>query len=480
MRISWVLIVAVSTFLIAVVNGDALIRDGDPFWHLASGRWMIENQQPILVDLFSHSMRGASWVSHEWLSSIVMQIAYLLGGWTGLVILFSAVLALTAAQIAKFLFDELEPAYALLLTLFALGSISAHLMARPHSLVMPIMVFCVIDLVQSMRMSRTPHWIFFILLCLWANLHGSFVLGLGLIVFFMAETVWLAGSAGDRIKQLKKWGICLLLGLVACTATPHGFAGLLFPFQLTQMEGLLSYIGEWQSPNFHHLTFQELWIVSLLMLGFLTKFQMSFLRSVLVIFLIHLSLKHFRHVGLLGAILPILIASPLAKTISAMRVDNKHSSKLDGFFDHFKSPANLGGVMASMVITVVLTFIYLLIAGPMTPRQSIAPFAAVAAAKKMELQGNVFNSYTFGGYLIFMDIAPFIDGRADMYGGDFVKKAVEAHNAVPGKLEPLLSEYQIQWTMLMPTAPAVALLDQSANWQRVYTDDYAIIHRRLP
>ena len=42
----------------------------------------------------------------------------------------------------------------------------------------------------------------------------------------------------------------------------------------------------------------------------------------------------------------------------------------------------------------------------------------------------------------------------------------------------LLDEYRIGATLLALSTPAVALLDRSPDWKRVYADDVAVVHTR--
>ena len=93
--------------------------------------------------------------------------------------------------------------------------------------------------------------------------------------------------------------------------------------------------------------------------------------------------------------------------------------------------------------------------------------------------GPVFNDYGFGGYMISAGVAPFIDGRAELYGGAFVARhhrAVTLEN-LPDLLK-LLDEYNIGATLLPPTRPAVALLDRLPGWERLYSDELAVVHVR--
>jgi hypothetical protein len=70
-----------------------------------------------------------------------------------------------------------------------------------------------------------------------------------------------------------------------------------------------------------------------------------------------------------------------------------------------------------------------------------APSAAVQFVKDHRLGGPVFNDYESGGYLIFSGIAPFMDGRAGMYGDAFLKRA-----ATPSEMPALLEKYAVVWT----------------------------------
>jgi hypothetical protein len=83
----------------------------------------------------------------------------------------------------------------------------------------------------------------------------------------------------------------------------------------------------------------------------------------------------------------------------------------------------------------------------------------VAAAVGWHL-ARVLNDYDFGGYLIARDVAPFIDGRTELYGEKFFVD----HNAASGLMEPenlfrLLEEYRIEATLMRTQDAATKLLD---------------------
>jgi hypothetical protein len=91
----------------------------------------------------------------------------------------------------------------------------------------------------------------------------------------------------------------------------------------------------------------------------------------------------------------------------------------------------------------------------------------------------IFSTAPFGGYLLSRDIKTFIDGRAELYGEQFV---IDYFDAVEAKdvdlLLRLLETYRIDATLLNPTLPATKLLDHLPGWKRLYADDIAVIHVR--
>ena len=109
---------------------------------------------------------------------------------------------------------------------------------------------------------------------------------------------------------------------------------------------------------------------------------------------------------------------------------------------------------------------------------AIAPAPALAVAKRAELSGPVFNDYDFGGYLIFEGVAPFVDGRVDLYGDAFMRTYASALASEGDALPRVLDHYRIAWTLLMPDEPAVAALDRDPAWERLYADASAVVHRR--
>jgi hypothetical protein len=115
---------------------------------------------------------------------------------------------------------------------------------------------------------------------------------------------------------------------------------------------------------------------------------------------------------------------------------------------------------------------------PFAPHMRGSPVAAVAELKKLNV-ARVFNDYDFGGFLIANGVAPFIDGRTELYGEKFFVD----HNAASGLMEPdnlfrFLDQYKIEATLMRTQSAATKLLDHVDGWQKIYSDDIATIHLR--
>src|SRR5439155_10116748 len=107
------------------------------------------------------------------------------------------------------------------------------------------------------------------------------------------------------------------------------------------------------------------------------------------------------------------------------------------------------------------------------PRGGVTPVAAVQAAREAGLRGHVFNSVGFGGYLMYVGIPTFVDGRADLFGDPFLQRYVAAWSAVGGGLPDLLDHYTVAWSLLEPQSPAASLLHYLPGWERIHADPYA-------
>lgn len=107
------------------------------------------------------------------------------------------------------------------------------------------------------------------------------------------------------------------------------------------------------------------------------------------------------------------------------------------------------------------------------------PVAAVEYLQANEMTGQRgFNSYNWGGYLIWRGIPVFVDGRADVYGDDFLHYYRRTFDLTSRWQEPL-DDFDIDYVLVERLSPLVTLLNSSEAWQEIYLDDVSAIFTRV-
>lgn len=472
---SWPLLVGLVVLARLLAARMALLNDPDTYLHIAAGRWILAHHALPLHDPFSHSMPGANWISSEWLAQVGLAAIYDRFGWSGIILLTAGCTAVAAALLLRFLLRRLPALPALIAAVAALALLQPHVLARPHIIALPLLVLWSGWLLAARDDGRPPPVAALPLLVLWANLHGSFLFGLALAGFLGLEAVLQPGRRSRRDEALR-WGGFLLAAILATLLTPHGIPGLTEPLRLVAMPAVQSSFGEWLSPDFQQSPALELWVLGLVLTGFATGARLMPMRLALLLGLLHMSLQHVRHADLLAVVAPLAVAAPLGPRLTAL-LGSPADSPIAGWFARLARPAGRPAIGLTLVIAALLALPTAL--GPVARGDdAVTPRAALAAAHRLGLSGPVLNSEPFGGYLVFRGVPSFIDGRAEMYGNDFLLRDVAAERGDRAALSDLLARYGIAWTLLAPSSAAVAVIDTLAGWERVYADDYAVIHRR--
>jgi hypothetical protein len=334
-----------------------------------------------------------------------------------------------------------------------------------------VMVAFVGAMMSSADRRTCPSLLVLPLIGLWANLHGSFVLGLALIAPIALEAVWSAAPQ-RRIALGVRWMIFALGALAASCCTPYGWNTLLAAARILDLGEVLSAISEWKPADFSSFGLFEGCLLGLIGLAFYRRIVLSIPRILLLLLLVHMALSHVRSIEAFGFLFPLVLAKPLAGQQGS---SDASAPRAKEFWSLPYIPGLTMVVIAAGVWASTLSY---------TAHHDFSfvknqtPEAAVDVLRQHQAK-RVFNSYELGGYLIARDIPPFIDGRAELYGEKF---AMDYFNAVGGRkvdeLLRLLGEYQIDATLLVPTSPAVQLLDHLPGWKRLYADDVAVIHVR--
>jgi len=261
---------------------------------------------------------------------------------------------------------------------------------------------------------------------------------------------------------LLRWLPFTALAVAACCLTPYGPGPLLIPLTTLSAGHALNWISEWRPQDFGHVgSFELLLLAGIFALS--RGVTLPVVRALVVLGLIHFALAQVRNADLLAMLAPLYLAAPLARQLGRQIGDDTAGSARS---------VNL----AALAVMIVATGLAL--GRDVRPAPHNTPEAAVASAG-LAKAGPVLNDYSFGGYLIFAGIPTFIDGRSELYGGPFIERYNrDVSLADLRDFLKLLDQYKFDATLLEPGTPAVALLDRLPDWQRVYGDDVAVVHKR--
>ena len=253
----------------------------------------------------------------------------------------------------------------------------------------------------------------------------------------------------------------------------------------TKLMGMKSLrnIMEWGPPDFQKRPLLLVFLIAILsaMAGLGIRFRGP--RLVVFALIAFVGFRYIRALHMFFVLAPIIIARPAAERLRFIAPQLSATQKLGSdevadpvlSFLQQRSTAILAGFIALAILSTASTWWR----DDIVPPKQVMPEAAINFVKRANITGNVFNSYQFGGYLIFSGIPTFIDGRAELFGDTFLQKykdAVELHD-IHGAFE-MLDEYKVNWIITAPKEPLAIALAQRADWDQVFADEYSVVFVR--
>jgi hypothetical protein len=216
------------------------VADPDLWGHVLFGADILRDGTIPRVDGYSFTS-DRMWINHEWLAEVVMGTAFMYLGPTGLGLLKTLMLVAAFGLLIWDLRERLPMiGQDLLLVLLVIGCISLTRTFRPQTF--SVLLFS--GLLVCLRRADTGQsrllWALPPLFALWANLHGGWLVGLGVLGLWVA--VRLVQPVGpSRVV----WAAAGLLSVAATGCTPYGVQ--LWQF-LWETVGLgRADISEWQT-----------------------------------------------------------------------------------------------------------------------------------------------------------------------------------------------------------------------------------------
>jgi hypothetical protein len=464
------------------------VSDSDLFWHLATGSRTLAGDLPR-VDVFSWTVAGTPVFTDQWLGDLALAAARALGDWRGVL----ALRAIAVAGLVAIVLDTAlrqRPGRPIVAVVAALPAIALSRFAwtdRPELLGL----VCFALLLRLLRGGDRELLLTIPLLLVWSQLHGSFALGLGLILAVCAARALETTQARWRFVPIAAFAVLVTLltpsGLAAWTSSGAHF---LAPPRFVAEEGV---------PDAR--TLPGMLFIGTLGLVIATSLvgRRVTLREVAVLIPVaFVSLTAARHTPLLAIAAAPYFASAwpdplrrwrsssedratagLASGASLARIRPRqpivHEAPGAGgwrawFSLESRPTLSVGGAVVVALSAIVLATAIALADARLD--ESGYPRAAIAA---LPSGPGVLNQYDWGGYLIFAapNTPVFIDGRLFPY----VPSVLDDYRAVIGAhpgWESVVARRGVRAMIVRPTDP-IAVRAPERGWRVAYSDAIAVV-----
>jgi hypothetical protein len=435
------------------------------------------------VDTFTFTAAGLPWVDQQWLAHVIFGAAYGIGGWAALQVLWVGVVAATVGLTARAAFIAgagLRMSVVVALAGFAVAAQGLGLRAQALGL---LCLAVLLVLVAGRKARPRLLWLAVPLLAAWANLHGSFVVGLALLATTVIE------DRRDRSARLRDLFV-LGAAAVATLVNPYGVEAWRYVASIGTDPTISAFVTEWR----HTDPFQPVGVV----------FYGSIAGAVVVLALAarrtrRLDVGSLLWLGILGALgawalravawwgigaVPVVaVAASLLMDAAARRAGAdaaSHSARprpapsAAGFATPSREAPPRRASTGAVAVLVVVVAAVLALALPAERRLTDAPSGIADAVQSIAVSHpglRVFDAQRWGSWLELQvpDASYFADSRIELIPASAWRDYVSVSEAQPG-WEATLDRWQIDVIALSSDdqPSLVAAIDGSAAWRVVH------------
>jgi len=412
------------------------VTDPDIWWHMATGRWILQHHALPVNDPFSTYGATRPWLVYSWAFDLGVQTLFARFGLVGIFLLQVAVHVLVAVALYH-LVKSLLPNFwgAVALTAVSLHAISFIYAPRPG---MATVLFTIVELHILLAVRRGEGfkklWLLPFIFVAWANIHIQFLYGLGLLGVFACEPVVMrvfklasdedTGSAFVRAKYF--WG-ALGACLLATFVNPYGPRLYATVIEYMRQPKAYSLVMELKAMTFRqpeHYVAAFLALFAAMAIGW--RRERRPLWPILLAIAAFVAFRSVKEIWFLSVIAGCAIADGWAP-LECVRERSAAAREI------WRNRLFVGaGVLALLLLAyrhydVSNDWIAMQVAGSF-------PEAPVAYIEKHHLPGPLYNDFTWGGYLIWR--VPYLrvanDGRTNVHGDARVEQDWNVWSGKPG------------------------------------------------
>ena len=421
-----------------IVAARQSIRDNSFLWHIQAGVLQLDQGSVLTTDPFSFTFLGEAWRTQSWVADILYAWLHTFGG-LGFVPWLIAIAALAVVSlVGRHAYLATESLSATAIALFFLAWIGVSFLS-PRPVVFSYVLIALLALVLERESSA---WSVPLILWVWAAVHGSFVLGVGLVVL-------------HGIARRRRIGKELAVSMALISLTAHGLGVWVTLGRFVENRPALDLITEWAPPRLTGPSLAPyLVLITLVVWGAST--QAIDRRDLIIV-------VPFLLFGLTAtrSVYPaVIVVAPFVSAAVGDRLDRWTSSGTVHW--------GVNGAVAAIIL--VLPFL-------ITPHWVGISEDRFPTDLISQLDGSpLFHDDVVGGFLIYArpEGRVFVDDRAELYGATHFRALVDARNARPG-WDALFAEHDIGQALIQVNDGLVSVLELEGWSRRGESDAYVLL-----
>jgi tetratricopeptide (TPR) repeat protein len=468
------IILAFLIFLFAFVFTFNKIYEGDAFWHLKLGQYILNTHSLPFQDIFSYTFAGMRIYPVEWLFEVIWYSVYSFLGVAGIIVIKAVVAGFTSV----FLYLSFEHykinryiGFAIIACAFIIAG--SYFVDRPQ-------IITYLGIALFVFITSLPHidkkkilWSIPIIMLVWVNMHPGAVFG---IIFLSA---WLMEGFINLLKHDIKSDdfyirltifFVTLLTTVITPNTYHLYTFLFHHVVSLGQKGGLEYIAEFMPPSLSQTPtmFTGLVIFTVIFLIGLFKMPLRYVFFGLVMLPLSFDMRRMVIMALIGIAPGIgIVVHDWLERLNKLNI-----------------PAVFMAVVYAVILVLPFGYEYYQYKTDYVGYKGIGiqkqfyPKQAIDFILRNHIKGNIYNSINFGGAVIFLgypQVKDFIDTRLDPEM--FLLPEVDQSMGSPSAFDRLLNKYKVSYALVETYLPVnYPRLLPAPEWHLVYFDDYAQIY----
>ncbi len=472
--------------VVSLILGRLTASTADPdLWgYLSFGRLFWNSGGFPYHDIYAYTPTKDVWVYHEWLTGVMFYtlfmwlgpaclqvMKYILGLGTALLIFMTArargtslAMAVTGLLLVSPLFGfSYSPVRAQIFTYFFLA-------------------LTLFILERSKVTDKQKHLFWFLpIFFLWANLHGGFIVGLGIIGIFVA---------GHLIAGCKTRLLIIVLGLSAACTFINPYGANLWIYLVDALTIPRPDIGEWQSllwalKNGEYFTNAAyfLFLFAFVIISLFISRRANFTDAILIIATGYLAFSHLRHQSLFFIMAGCLLPAYLTAIWKIVEKSRDIASR-------WNRPMRAAVLVFFSLFILIYGYKFLsgkpftLIASPYSDHSASDYYYPVSAVKHIRsagIKGNMLTEFDWGEYIIWElegNCRVAIDGRYETVYPENVSREYFEFAAGRSDWRRFLDQYPHDLILLRRHSDICEIMHNQPCWKQIYIDAGSVLFTR--